>query len=288
MVRDSKVFPRGGRPGHLIYGFYFAQSLTATTTSTPPLPREMKEVYKWLPSAIEISLYQEGIDASKQVATREAINTCQSNETLVNAIKVAASTAGLCQVANRIGKYPKSSAPSWIDRNCRTMNKTIRGLHKEFVKDRQNQIKLQAYLSAKRELTEMMRFKEHKYKQTITDCLSSAKNPLEFWSTYRRLNPRVPKKCPIDIEKWESFYESNYSAHNPLPVSINHEVFNPSIDYMITTDECTKCVAKLRNNKAPGPDVLSNEFFKNLPDSGIDFLTNLFNEVLSSGNIPAS
>lgn len=58
------------------------------------------------------------------------------------------------------------------------------------------------------------------------------------------------------------------------------------MDNPITVEECMGFLSKLANNKSPGPDGLSNEFYKNLTTSGISNLTNLFNAILETGKIP--
>lgn len=45
---------------------------------------------------------------------------------------------------------------------------------------------------------------------------------------------------------------------------------------------------KCRESKSPGPDGLSYEFFKNLPEEGIDYLTILFNNILNIEKVPDS
>ena len=51
-------------------------------------------------------------------------------------------------------------------------------------------------------------------------------------------------------------------------------------------EELLCSLAYCKNNEAAGPDDLSSEFFKNLPQRSLSCLVNLFNIVVKEGNIP--
>lgn len=289
-VMDSKVLPHGGRPHHLIYGLSISQNTESTLAKGRPLSisSQLCETYKWSYSNCGPATFRRGIDSSSALHSTQGLNMTQQNEQLVRVIKVAASAAGFCQISKPRGCYPKSSTPIWVDKDCRSLSKHIRVLHKEFVADRQDQPKLQTYLQAKKQLAKMILHKEKEHKRKIANALSNSRNPVEFWFIYRRLNPRISQPCPISIETWEEYYVSNYTYISTPINLVNNEDYNPYLDATITTEECAKCLSAIKNSKAPGPDGLSNEYFKNLTDSGILALTNLFNEVLNSGKIPDS
>ena len=55
---------------------------------------------------------------------------------------------------------------------------------------------------------------------------------------------------------------------------------------LFTTEEVTKLIAKLKNNKSPGTDQILNEFLKKSPRQITTMLTKLFNVILASGIVP--
>ena len=61
---------------------------------------------------------------------------------------------------------------------------------------------------------------------------------------------------------------------------------NEHINYVITKDEISTCIKKLKNNKAFGEDLVLNEYIKNTEFYYSDTYETLFNVVFNSGIIP--
>lgn len=58
------------------------------------------------------------------------------------------------------------------------------------------------------------------------------------------------------------------------------------LDGWITSDEILKSFSHARNNKAAGSDLLSYEFYKNLPVNWLIYIETMFNRILSSERVP--
>jgi superfamily II DNA/RNA helicase len=50
----------------------------------------------------------------------------------------------------------------------------------------------------------------------------------------------------------------------------------------ITTDEVESIISQLKNTKAPGPDEIRPILLKNLPETGFQALTNIYNNCMNT------
>ena len=57
-------------------------------------------------------------------------------------------------------------------------------------------------------------------------------------------------------------------------------------DEKITVAEIKICISKVKNNKSPGNDGLTSEFYKEFKDDIADFLLCVFEEALEAGKLP--
>ena len=58
------------------------------------------------------------------------------------------------------------------------------------------------------------------------------------------------------------------------------------LDTKITDAEIYNRLKKIKNNKSPGSDLISNEFLKNLPQNSVLYIYVLFNKILTEERIP--
>ena len=59
-------------------------------------------------------------------------------------------------------------------------------------------------------------------------------------------------------------------------------------DQDITLKEINLCISKLKDNKSPGNDGLTSEFYKKVKEDVSEFLLNVYREALSKGRLPPS
>lgn len=63
---------------------------------------------------------------------------------------------------------------------------------------------------------------------------------------------------------------------------------NPMLEAPISPEEIVVALKKCKNNKTPGPDEISFEFFKNLPEGWTERVSLLFNQILEEEKVPES
>lgn len=59
-------------------------------------------------------------------------------------------------------------------------------------------------------------------------------------------------------------------------------------DQDITQEEISLCISKLKDNKSPGNDGLTSEFYKIFKEEISEFLFSVYKEALSLGRLPPS
>ena len=59
------------------------------------------------------------------------------------------------------------------------------------------------------------------------------------------------------------------------------------LDRMIDLIELKLCLRNCKNNKSPGPDNIFYEFLKNSPESPLNFLMTVYNNILMEEKVPS-
>lgn len=203
---------------------------------------------------------------------------------LEHTIKVAASRAKLCRILDSAKPY--LGPTSQVAFLCKDQKNTVRELFKVAQNSSFEQIHKDNYLEAKKSQISSMNALERDRRAREIDVISNTSNSREFWSTLRKLAPRPSSTCPLSIQSWESFYLTNYSEPFAGIPRQRFQTIHPVLDTPISTVEICSILSHLANNKAPGPNGLTNEFYKSLPPPGIAALKHLFNTVLETGVVP--
>ena len=103
-------------------------------------------------------------------------------------------------------------------------------------------------------------------------------------------NPTNPTTYIYDnapkAEAFADMLEARFSDNRPrppLPDITDAEPLTPA-----TAQELKTIITQLHNNKAPGPDKITNDMLKNLPDNIIEILLTLFNSCLRLAYFPTA
>ena len=149
---------------------------------------------------------------------------------------------------------------------------------------------------------ERLRLAEKNYKKTMDDNIRSyhnnlrtkmkqlrRKNPREFWKIWNKT--KNTDTCGITTESLFNFFkEINRNNFNGENFEINNDLCeersNSFLNERITVEEVLKAVRNIRNNKAPGDDMIINEYIYSSIDRMIDIYVHLFNLVFDTGILP--
>lgn len=75
------------------------------------------------------------------------------------------------------------------------------------------------------------------------------------------IKPRPFIRSEVTVNQWNEFYTSVYPPRG-FPTFIPTINYIPELEKIITLNELEITLKKTKNNKATGPDGLSNEFYK--------------------------
>ena len=144
--------------------------------------------------------------------------------------------------------------------------------------------------------------KRREFKQNILNHLDElqSNNPKEIWSLVNQLcNEQSDKSVSnIDGDTWYKYFSilasvpNNFKSRlhkikNKLKLLEEENISFSPLDFKITKVELQKAYSKLKSNKNPGLDNVSNEMLK-VSQSYIDScLLKLYNAVFASGIYPA-
>ncbi|XP_057335088.1 uncharacterized protein LOC130673891 [Microplitis mediator] len=236
--------------------------------------------YKWKPDASHAYLmYLAAADCS-EFFNSDDVNYRSSF--LTELIKEAASYAGL----RKDRKTPNNfDSKPWFDHDCVNAKKTVSEcLKKCFKVNFQSEDKLE-YLRAKKYYKEVTKAKKEKYIEDLRTKFSNVRNSLEFWKAVRCYSPRPRLQKGPSIESWNNFYRNAYPNVQcvPLPNGISRV---SELDLEITFSELDRYLKHLKTGKAPGPDLINNEFYAHLPTNLKICLLSLFNRIFEMGRVP--
>jgi hypothetical protein len=188
----------------------------------------------------------------------------------------------------------KEKLKIWFDLECkesrRTLRKQLRKLHSTHGdEDRAS------YAEKRRQYKDLLRNKKRLHKAKILDDLEKCfKDPKKFWDTlrsYRRKSSADPNS--IDRDKWYNHFKNVFNSDElqanrdtDFPNDNNENIDCDSLNAEITPDEVRAAIKALKSKKAPGPDGLIGEFFKNSCEQILPFLVALFNHLFEHGLFP--
>jgi len=105
-----------------------------------------------------------------------------------------------------------------------------------------------------------------------------------FWAAVRYHKHSQSSINIVKEEKWKAFYNNIMPVRNKSKSYF--DVRYPQLDSKITMKELEDSIRKLKANKSPGPDSISNEFYKNLSAESRTCLLKVLNHILDSECIP--
>ena len=200
-------------------------------------------------------------------------------------------------------KCKKQKKQKFIFSNeCRALKKSFNCKLRLYNKDKKDQNRRIELLIEKKKYCRAINFQRRLSKEQNINKLRNMekKNPKMFWKSIKGMTSKQTVKVTNISEKdWVNHFSNplnrptnNSNQFHEYVKSCLHQlenlkqVENSQINRSIELIEIEKCIKTLKNNKAAGIDLITNEMIK----TGVDLLKKplqvIFNEILSSGEFP--
>ena len=206
--------------------------------------------------------------------------------------------AGHCM--QRTVTVGKDKGSPWFDGECknkrRLVRQCLRRYHKSNGTDARN-LRI-AYTKQRQEYKRFLKEKKAEHKNQIIKILEdSGKDPRKLWSTIKSVISKGSVPSAITSDEWfRHFYEVFNLDYNGVETSFDDSIRNEVdielhgvsdiLEVDIMQPEVLDAITALKNNKAPGPDGLSGEFYKYAAPCVVEFLTQYFNKLFDTGTFP--
>ena len=205
-------------------------------------------------------------------------------------------------------EYRPARQPPWWDEECEERKQTKYRRLNVFRRTRTEE-DLQAYKQSRKEFRLMCDVKAAEFKESEKNRLiEESRNPRNLWKCMRRITRDSSVTVTIDPDEWYNYFElltnGNRTAvdENFLDVvkrylvehdencnecSNNHVHYDYTLNREIVPSEIKVAIDCMKTGKAPGPDGLSIEFYKNMPENVLlPLLSKLYNIIMEKGKFP--
>lgn len=180
----------------------------------------------------------------------------------------------------------------WFDQDCRRkkvdLRKNLRNLQKN-----NNENNRTAYKICLKEYKILCTTKKINYYEVLNSQLFNCKDSQTFWNIIKSFRKKNFNQNSIGSDVWFDYFSQIFKSNSsPFEASFlpeeNLSFIDPILDCDITVREVSLVLNKLKSGKAPGCDALKPEFFKYLGNFSLIAISNIFNRILETGQIPSS
>ena len=277
--------------------FYSTPEPIMNGESRPTLSTVRKNKFVWQESKKEEVIAQlESAHIRERLEWAEQLLADSVDESLSVFNTTLLETAKCMVKTTCVGNEKQRKSP-WFDKECREKKRRVNKLLKKYRNSKVNGDFI-LYQEARKDYKITLRDKANRYKEIQAERLvSTTNNSKEFWSEVRkyRANKRLTKNN-ISLQEWINYFdkvlnegveigpndEAEAGQNNDEDVDSSIEV----LDADITTEEVSKAINKMKNNKAAGPDGIVAELIKLAENNVVHYLTKLFNKIFQSGSFP--
>lgn len=200
-----------------------------------------------------------------------------------------------------IKKNKKPANMKWFDKDLKTSKSNLISygqIYSRFPKD--NSVKNHFY-KLYREYKKLRKHKYREYKESILGQLESLhdNDPKLYWNLINEIKESKYKdqsNSAVEPSAWISHFTNLNTVKDKFKQRLNSleilldtmekQITFNELDIKISTKEISKAISKLKINKAPGLDNISNNMIKSGHVTLIPSLQKLFNACLTSGNYP--
>jgi hypothetical protein len=233
-------------------------------------------------------------DESKKDSYQEKVTSCietiympleESNMEMIDFINVIRNSvntnARRYHIQNRFNS-------EWFDEECLTERRRVFKLLNAYRKTGSNTIR-QQYLEVNRRYKKLCMDKQEKFYRGWIESMNSVRDSRDFWTLVRQYKRKKFMIGEIlNMEEWVVHFSRllNPDISDVIYPYAQPYVHDEILDSPFTMEELLKVLDKTKNNKAPGEDRISYEFYKNAPTVLLDKLILAYNAIYESGTLP--
>ena len=240
-------------------------------------------------------------------ATQEEIDQCYSNICNAYYTEIAQKLPTVTN-SNTNKRQIRTPKPWWrLNPNLDILWKTVVQSEKKFLKCKgpppERHLLRMTYLDNQQTFDRTYNKAKRQYHREQQNKLLTveSENPKQFWNMIKRLGPRQNTEIPLEIidnngqivcdipavlDHWKLEFHNLYNKSN-LENNVDEvkTVFTNNMDEPFCISEVSKAIQHAKNGKAPGPDGLPYDIFKN--EASTQLLTVLFNKCYFTGLSPS-
>ena len=216
--------------------------------------------------------------------------------------EIIISAASSCLVKKSM-KKSRPRSQKWFNKDLKQMRFDLINYGKVFSKYPRDTWVRNHYFKKFREYTKARKKANKEYKQSILNQLATLHEdkPKAYWNLLNELKQNTDSiksrhSNTIDPQTWISHFNKLNSVQPEFHSRIEelktllHDLEKPrcfnEMDMPISQSEISKAISKLKSNKSPGMDNISNQMLKHGQHAFLPSLKKLFNMCLSSGTYP--
>ena len=188
----------------------------------------------------------------------------------------------------------------WFDADIRLKRKHLMDYAKIYTLYSKDPFVRGHFYKLRREYAKLRKYKCKEFKRNMIEKLDNLhqNNPKMYWNLINELSnkPAKDKSSLISANTWSSHFSSLNQTKDSFRSRILHlndkvaemeaRVCFNELDSLISECEISKAISKLRCNKSPGLERISNYMIKYGQNSLIPSLKKMFNACLSHGHYP--
>lgn len=205
------------------------------------------------------------------------------NDNLCDAILDVAGSLSLIKKAH--GNPRATISKPWFDAECRGAKWDVGTALVECERTHFAAEQKATYLACKKSFKALTAKKKQAFQREIRNKLANVNSASDFWKTVSLFKPKHSSAACISLEGWSLFYEGLY----PQCV-LDNLLFltgsKPELDREISIAEVKLALREAKSGKAPGIDLIPNDFLKRLPSNWVSYLARLFNRILAEEATP--
>jgi len=268
--------------------------LTKLSFLSPQMPNQPQKSKIFIPKDTE-KLYTLKLALNHNLASapfNQNQDPTQTATVIEEAVKAACKGMNLLKSSK-----PHSHLPKWFDPECAAKKYEKLRLLRHFRriaphKTNRRAEALDKYKIAKTEYLKLCEAKAEQDRSEKEACLYEVKEPLKYWKAVKSLrNPPAIPKSSIPRKTWHTHFNDVFNPSEQRqftpPTFPQFQAKDEILDAPFNIFELQLSIKKLKNSKAPGPDLIPNEVWKLLTGLSLEKITNLFQKVYDCGEVPA-